>query len=76
MIALNGEDNIWVVGGPGMASQLIVNHNLSFEAKMRWTLARQRLRTTTGDNILSPVYPVLISSLMARYKFDVDEFLA
>lgn len=33
LIALNEEEAIWVVGGPGAASQKIENHTSNFKAK-------------------------------------------
>lgn len=39
LIALNGEDEVWVGGGQGVASQKIEKHMLNFKAKVWWTLA-------------------------------------
>ncbi|KAF3640809.1 hypothetical protein FXO37_23313 [Capsicum annuum] len=75
-IASNGEDVVQVVGGLGVTSQKIKKNTLNFKAKAWWTLARHRLFPTTGDNILSPIRVAMIVRFMARYEFDVREFLA
>lgn len=71
LITTSREEAMWVVVGPGVASQKINKHTLSFKAKARWTLAQHRLCPTTRDNVLSLVCAALIAGLMARYEFDV-----
>lgn len=71
MIIVNKNEAVWVVVGLGVASQKIEKHMLNFEAMAWWTLDRQRICPTTGDNILNPIHAALIARLMVRYEFDV-----
>lgn len=64
LIIVSGEEAIWVVGGPGVASQNIEKITLNFEANALLTLARHKLCPTTEDNVLSPIHVSLISGLM------------
>lgn len=64
LIAVNGEDDMWVVGWLGVISQKIKNHTQNFKAKVWWTLVIHRLCPITGDNILSLFLAVLIAGLM------------
>lgn len=48
LIAMNGEDDAWVVRGQGLDSQKIEKHILIFMSKAWWTLDRHRLFPTTG----------------------------
>lgn len=75
-ITLNGENEVWGVGGPRVVSQKIKKTSLNFEGKAWWTLARHRLCQTTGDDILSPVWAAMIVSFIIGYKFDVVELLS
>lgn len=76
LISVNREDEIWVVWGLIGASYKIEKYALNYEPKAWYTLIGQRLCPTTGDNLLIPVGALLISGLMAGYKFDMGEFLS
>lgn len=65
-----------MVGGPGANSQQIIKQNLSFEAKVWWTVIRYRLCPTTRENILSSIREALIEGLMVGYKFDMGQFIS
>ncbi|KAF3621897.1 hypothetical protein FXO38_31609 [Capsicum annuum] len=59
-----------------MVYQKIKKNTLTFEAKAWWTLAQHRLYPTTGDNVLILIWAVMIASLIARHKFNIEEFVA
>lgn len=61
-IASNGEDVVRVVRLLGVTSQKIENNTLNFEDKAWWTMSRHQLCVTTEDNILSPIWVVLMGS--------------
>lgn len=71
IIAINGEEESWVVSGPRVNPYQIAKPTLNFEAKVWWTLARYLLCPTIRDNVLIPVRTTLIAGLMVGYKFDV-----
>lgn len=59
-----------------VVSNKLEKNTLNFMAKAWYKLARRRLCPTIGDNVLSLVCVALIRGFMARYEFDIREFLA
>lgn len=64
LIASNSQNEVWVVGVLGVASQKIQKNTLNFDGKASWTPSHHRLCPTTRHNVLSLIRTVIIAGLV------------